>query len=172
MRYFSGFIPSFYCLLPSWLPVQLASIAHSLPKMSFLKSAHDILKGLRETLFFHLEQSNVSGFKTLAAQIIESYGKEVLLQTHDGRRGFEGKTLLHQASSFGNNEIVRYLISLGHPVDIIDSSTSKVTPLMDAIGQDLVDTSVLLVESGAKLELQDINNENAFHYAARFALFR
>ena len=138
--------------------------------MSFLKSAHDILKGHRETLFFYLEQANVSGFKTLAAQIIQSYGADVLLQTHDGRSGFEGKTLLHQASSLGNNEVVRYLISLGHPIDIIDSSSSKVTPLMDAIGQDLISTCVLLVESGARLELQDINNENAFHYAARFVL--
>ena len=139
--------------------------------MSYLKSSLDILRGYRATLFYHLDQSNAVSFKKLAAQIIQSYGTDVLLQTHDERNGFEGKTLLHQASRLGSNEIVRHLISLGHAVDVIDSSSSKTTPLMDAIAQDFIETCVILVECGARLELQDINNENVFHYAARYIFY-
>lgn len=67
----------------------------------------------------------------------------------------------------GCNEIVSFLLGMGHAVDPIDSSVSKMTPLMEAIENNFLETTVLLVDSGASLACQDINNENAFHYAAR-----
>jgi len=56
---------------------------------------------------------------------------------------------------------------MGHAVDPIDSSSSKMTPLLEAIENNFLSIATLLVESGASLAFQDINHENAFHYAAR-----
>ena len=75
--------------------------------------------------------------------------------------------LLFFAFRLGCNEIVSFLLGMGHAVDPIDSSASKMTPLMEAIENNFLETAVLLVDSGASLASQDINNENAFHYAAR-----
>ena len=104
----------------------------------------------------------------MSTQLCSQYGTDMVITTRDDREGFEGKTLLHHAARMGNNEIVGILIGMGHPVDSTDSSNSRITPLMEAITRNFIETAVILIESGANLGAQDINMENAFHYAARY----
>ena len=106
-------------------------------------------------------------FKKLSMQLRSQFGTEIVTSTRDERAGFEGKTLLHHAARVGNNEIVTHLLSMGHSVDPWDSSNSKVTPLMEAVARNFIETAVILIEAGASVGAQDVNMENVFHYAAR-----
>ena len=128
-----------------------------------LKSIHEQHARSRKLLFYYLDSSDFSGFKKLS----KTLGAEVLISTRDDREGFEKKTLLHQASRLGHNELVTYLLEIGHAVDPMDSSNSGQTPLMEAVRMNFTETAVLLIEAGASLSTQDVNNENAMHYAAR-----
>jgi ankyrin repeat protein len=90
-----------------------------------------------------------------------------LISLRDKRMGNEGRTLLHNAARAGSLSAVLHLLRLGHAVEPTDSSLSRVTPLMDAIAAQNVEIAIVLVESGANLASQDVNGENALHYAAR-----
>lgn len=92
---------------------------------------------------------------------------DILITLRDKRMGNEGRTLLHNAARCGSLAAVLHLIRLGHPIEVTDSSLSKITPLMDAITAQNVEIAIVLVESGASLFRQDVNGENALHYAAR-----
>jgi ankyrin repeat protein len=64
------------------------------------------------------------------------------------------------------------LASLGHPVNVIDSSTTKVTPLAEAITFNHLDIAVSLTKLGADISYQDIRGENALHHCARLGSTR
>lgn len=85
----------------------------------------------------------------------------------DSRPGYEGWTLLHHAALLGDVRVVAFLVEKGHPIDIIESSISKQTPLMIAITHNNVDVAKELVMLGADPSLTDFRGENAIHYAAR-----
>lgn len=93
--------------------------------------------------------------------------KEILINLRDKRFGNEGRTLLHNAARYGSLSAVLFLIRMGHDIEPIDSSVSKITPLMDAISNMHIEIAVVLVEYGSRLSTADINGENALHYAAR-----
>lgn len=93
--------------------------------------------------------------------------KDILISLRDKRIGNEGRTLLHNAARCGSLPAVLHLLRLGHAVEPTDSSLSKITPLMDAIAAQNVEIAIVLVESGSSLSRQDVNGENALHYAAR-----
>ena len=119
-------------------------------------------------LFETLENKNHIEFLDLC----ESYPKHVVLSARDHRKGSWGNTLLHSAIYGGFNEAARYLIYIGHDLNAIDTSTKKATPLMIAISEDNLVMSIFLVESGALLNLCDINEENFLHYVARWGSVR
>jgi ankyrin repeat protein len=90
-----------------------------------------------------------------------------LIDLRDKRLGNEGRTLLHNAARKGSVTAVLTLLRMGHVSNPVDSCISKVTPLMDAILNNNIEVSVILVEHGASLTMCDINGENSFHYCAR-----
>jgi ankyrin repeat protein len=92
---------------------------------------------------------------------------DVLITLRDKRVGNEGRTLLHNAARRGSLSATLHLLRLGHAVEPTDSSLSRITPLMDAVANEHVEIAIVLVESGASIFLQDVNGENALHYAAR-----
>ncbi len=93
--------------------------------------------------------------------------KETLILLRDKRPGNEGRTMLHNAARCGSLSTVLYLIRLGHEIEPVDSCRSKITPLMDAISNRYIEIAIVLVEYGSQLTTQDVNGENALHYAAR-----
>lgn len=100
-------------------------------------------------------------------QKCSSVPTEVLITLRDKRVGNEGRTLLHNSARCGSLAATLHLIRLGHALDPTDSSLSRITPLMDAITNEHVEIAIVLVESGANIFFQDVNGENALHYAAR-----
>jgi ankyrin repeat protein len=110
-----------------------------------------------------------------ANYFIEKCGElpvERLIRLRDNRPGNEGRTLLHNAARYGSLSAALSLLRVGHPVEPIDSSTSRVTPLMEAVQYKHIEVIIILLEAGASLFTQDINGENALHYAARSGGFR
>lgn len=95
-----------------------------------------------------------------------------LIALRDKRLGNEGRTLLHNAARKGSLPAVLHLVRAGHPVELIDSSVSRITPMMNAIQYDNIDIAVILLEAGASLLATDTNGENALHYVARSGSFR
>ena len=92
---------------------------------------------------------------------------ELHSELRDSRPSFEGWTLLHHAAHGGDVQACAYLIDRGHPIDLVDSAASLVTPLMLAISHNNVEAASKLVQFGALLQKADIKGENALHYAAR-----
>eukprot|EP01038_Epipyxis_sp_PR26KG_P005657 gene5657-7813_t len=101
------------------------------------------------------------------ARCAEISNKKDLCVLRDKRPGREGRTLLHNAVRIGSLPVVLSLLRLGHDIEPIDSSLSKITPLMDAITSKNIEIAIVLVEAGAKLSTVDVNGENAMHYCAR-----
>lgn len=93
--------------------------------------------------------------------------RDVILSTRDIRLEYHNLTLLHMASRLGLNKAIEHLLSLGQEIDVIDTSVSKRTPLLEAILAGQVDAVHILIKYGAQLGHQDVNGENAFHYAAK-----
>jgi ankyrin repeat protein len=83
------------------------------------------------------------------------------------RAEFAGLTLLHETARLGYQTAVQHLISIGHDINPIDSSVSRMTPLLEAITSNQLEIVGLLIRCGASLSMQDVREENAFHYAAR-----
>mmetsp|Transcript_11462 Transcript_11462/g.11485 ORF Transcript_11462/g.11485 Transcript_11462/m.11485 type:complete len:238 (+) Transcript_11462:185-898(+) len=121
---------------------------------------------LQRELFLALDQQQDSHCNDFIRKCKE-VDNEIIITSRDTRAGYEGKTLLHTASKLGYTAAVRYLLSVGHEIDPVDSSVSLITPLMEAIEANHIRTSCILVESGADLFNLDVRNENAVHYAAR-----
>ena len=120
---------------------------------------------LQHNLFLLLSNGDSSCKKFFAA--CEEMDLDVVIKSRDMRDDYAGLTLLHEASRFGYSSAVQYLLNAGHAIDILDSSVSGVTPLMEAIMANHIDTVGMLVKCGASLTHQDVRGENAFHYAAR-----
>jgi hypothetical protein len=93
--------------------------------------------------------------------------REIILSTRDLRMEFHNLTLLHMAARLGLNKAVEHLLSLGQEIDVIDTSVSKRTPLFEAILAGQEDMVYTLIKYGAQPGHQDVNGENAFHYAAK-----
>ena len=98
---------------------------------------------------------------------IDQMDRDVVISARDRRDGAEGLTLLHEAARLGRVDTIQSLLNLGHVVDCIDSSITRVTPLMEAITYNHVDVVALLVKSGAEIAHQNVRGENSFHYAAK-----
>lgn len=123
----------------------------------------------RKLLFETLESGDVKFFCDKCDKIEKEYNIQVILNARDSRLGFEGRTLLHNASRYSHSTLgaVQYLIQKGSNVDATDSSVSLITPLMDAILANSVNAAICLVQAGANLFAQDMSGENALHYCAR-----
>ena len=93
--------------------------------------------------------------------------RDIIISTRDRRMESHNLTLLHLAARYGLIKAIEYLISLGQDVDVIDTSVSKRTPLFEAITAMQEDAAYILIKYGARLDYQDVNGENGFHYAAR-----
>lgn len=132
--------------------------------MSYVSVAETVAKKSNE-IFEALDmgEAAVDYFK----EKCEELPRKTLLQLRDKRVGNEGKSLLHIAARGGVLPAVLYLVNIGHPIDVFDSSLTRKTALMDAIEAKNTEIAIVLVESGAELSKVDINNENAYHYAAR-----
>lgn len=91
----------------------------------------------------------------------------IILSTRDRRMEYHNLTLLHMAARMGLTKAIEHLLSLGQEIDVIDTSMSLRTPLFDAIAANQEDAVYMLIKFGAQLGHQDINGENAFHYAAK-----
>lgn len=93
--------------------------------------------------------------------------REIILSARDLRVEYYNLTILHVAARLGLNKAIEHLLSLGQEIDIIDTSVSKRTPLFEAILAGQEDSVYILIKYGAQLGHQDVNGENAFHYAAK-----
>ena len=144
----------------------------------FLTAREKLTKNLRD-LYETLDTSDVvtASFFISKCQDYVNAGKVALvIGSRDQRLGHEGRTLLHNAAQYGNLPAVNFLLQQeGSSVMMLnsfDSSSSLITPLMLAISANAVDVAVVLIASGAKLNLQDKNGENIFHFAARMGSSR
>lgn len=93
--------------------------------------------------------------------------REIILSTRDRRMEFHNLTLLHIAARMGLTKAIEHLLSVGQEIDIIDTSVSLRTPLLEAIAARQEEAVFMLIKFGAQLSHQDINGENSFHYAAK-----
>jgi hypothetical protein len=84
-------------------------------------------------------------------QLCEMLPKEMVLNARDKRDESRGKCLLHLACRNGFCDMAAYLIKCGHDVNAIDSSSTLVTPLMEAIMSSNAEISQSLIEAGARL---------------------
>lgn len=98
-------------------------------------------------LFLILQTGNLSKF----IQLCEKFPKELVLNARDKRDESRGKCLLHLACRNGFCDIAAYLIKCGHDLNAIDSSSTLVTPLMEAIMSRNAEISQSLIEAGARL---------------------
>lgn len=130
----------------------------------------DIVEAQRRDLFEIVDNEDHSCLFFILK--CEEYGKDVVLNARDTRRDFQGRTLLHSCCARGLLEGTAFLIRLGHEINCIDSSTTRMTPLMEAIKINNLDIAEILLENGASVQYTDINGENALHYAARMGSSR
>lgn len=122
-------------------------------------------------LFLSLETHKASDFIDLIEDHIHADGaisRDFILEARDKRDGHWGDTLLHRAANGGYIWQARYLMEVGANIDAIDVSSKKATPLMHAIIVNDESMTIFLVSTGASLMCLDVNNENAFHYIARY----
>jgi ankyrin repeat protein len=119
----------------------------------------------QQNLFITLTTGDPSCKKFLAA--CDDVDTDAVIRARDMRDEYSGLTLLHLSARLGYVSAVQHLLSIGHEIDVFDTSVSRVTPLMEAISASNIEVVGMLVKFGANLSLQDVKGENAFHYAAR-----
>jgi hypothetical protein len=119
----------------------------------------------QSALFLLLNAGDPESQKFIKA--CEELDPETVISSRDHRPGFFGCTLLHIASRYGLQRAAIYLIGLGHDIDVIDSSVSGATPLMEAVVAGQLEMVALLQNSGASITFLDFRGENVFHHAAR-----
>ena len=80
---------------------------------------------------------------------------------------FQSQSLLHLAAKKGNAEHLRRLLDCGEHVDAMspDLTEGRETPLLLAARYNDEDVVEYLVERGASLDLQDIEDRDAIHHA-------
>lgn len=83
-------------------------------------------------------------------------GKSVHLKQHDG------KTALHMAAIYGNEELIEVVINVGGNVDELDDS--GLTPLIYAIQTGQIDPVRFLIRSGADINKRFQNERTALFY--------
>jgi ankyrin repeat protein len=127
----------------------------------------DIDEAKRAELFLCLDSTDVKKCETFITVCQATENKDLVINARDRRRGYEGRTLLHNAARMGKFPAVKYLVSIFHAVDPVDSSVNLITPLMDAISYHHVEIADYLVRAGASICRQDMRGENALHYAGR-----
>ena len=143
-------------------------------------SPSDVVTSMLVDLFETIENSASGSSKTGSAEAtdfafftgkcenyIKQKGVYAIIDGRDTRRGREGYTLLHAAARVGNMELAKYLIGHGADVNAVDNSRNLQTPLMFAINAHMFDVGVLLALHGGRLDAEDCNGENIFHYFAR-----
>ena len=136
-----------------------------------MSSRREYLDNEANKLFRALETSTANEFIDLMESYIHSdtsINRAFIIAARDKREGTWGDTLLHRAVTSLCIWQARYLVEIGAPLDAIDTSTKKATPLMHAIYSYDEALAVFLVSSGASLFCLDINHDNAFHYIARY----
>lgn len=116
-------------------------------------------------LFLDLQEED--GEDSIFIQRCLMLDKKFVINCRDSRDEYGYLTLLHESAM--NNKIcaLKYLLSIGHEIDPIDSSVNRVTPLMEAVKSNNVQITAVLIKNGANLTLQDIRGDNVLHYAAR-----
>lgn len=125
-----------------------------------------MLKGIQQqSLFPQLINGDVENRKFIDS--CNQLDSSIVISARDGRLPYQGYTLLHMAAALGCSGAVTHLIGLGHIIDCIDTSVSRVTPLMLAIKENQIETTDILVKAGASLYQADIRGESSLHYGAR-----
>lgn len=119
----------------------------------------------QHSLFLSLDKNDPTCKNFLLA--CESLEKDQIIEARDMRTETAGLTLLHEAARLGSIVAIQHLLSIGHDINLIDTSVSRITPLFEAIASNHIEAVGLLIRYGASLSVQDIRGENAFHYAAR-----
>lgn len=119
----------------------------------------------QQSLFNSLSPSQPDGRKFI--EVCSALDATIVVSSRDTRAGYEGNTLLHESARIGCPEAVLHLIEIGHTVDCIDTSLSKITPLLVAIQANKLEVVEILMRSGASLFHIDIRGDNALHYGAR-----
>lgn len=129
-------------------------------------TTRDLEEGRARELFEALDVDRALMMKK-SEDMVASGNREALVRYRDSRQGFEGNTLLHNSAMIGDLSVVRFLLKHGAEIDAFNSSASLMTPLMMALSFDMFGVALELARAGARLEIQDRNGENAFHYVAR-----
>jgi hypothetical protein len=144
---------------------RMFNVTDSLQREKDFVTLTDIVEMQRRDLFAILEHED----ETCNYFIMKcnEYGKEMVINARDKRKDSEGRSLLHACCSKGLIIGVAFLMELGHSIDCIDSSTTKITPLFEAIRNNNLDIASILIKSGANINYQDRNLENCLHFAAR-----
>lgn len=128
----------------------------------YIPNGMDVIRSKYLNLFLILEEDSDCFIDTC-----ERFGYDIVLSARDRRHGFECRTLLHACCEYGLLIQATYLLRIGHDINVIDSSVSKVTPIIIAINYGHVEIVKALVIHGSNLSLLDNNNENIFHHVAR-----
>ena len=113
------------------------------------------------------DSSDIDFFVGKCSNYMNQKGMYPILQGRDSRRGREGYTLLHTAARVGNTSLLTYFLDNGADVNAVDNSRNLRTPLMLAVDSHNFSSATLLVNRGARLDHEDTNGENIFHYYAR-----
>ena len=132
---------------------------------STLQTAQEIVRRQQEVLFEVLDSNDTSYFLKLCDLV----DPNVVITARDRRSGYAGRTLVHSAArnNDGTLKVLKYLVGLGCPVNVVDSAVSLKTPLMDAVSVCATNKVVFFIENGADLFAADASGENILHIAAR-----
>jgi hypothetical protein len=114
-------------------------------------------------------RSRRSESKGIDASSAPQIGRSMIWEARDRRQGCHGWNLIHSCVDCDAYDALFYLLTIGHPIDMVDSSTSRMTPLMLSANRPQYNLAIidLLMLNGADPFLVDINGDSVLHYAAR-----